>query len=247
MGQEEAHRQSGTDTEEGNEIETSTFVRNTKACQDFDIHRSLLCHYSSYFQAAFREGSRGFREAESGVVVLPDEDVGVFQAVYDWLHTHHLPYDDHETKVAIPSMQDAQDKLYFLARVWIFGDMRGMPQLQDAVTNQMICLWTSWNAGVPGSEFASCVYDRTSAKSKLRKLLVDMTVYSNPRYIIILHPTAARFSEAGFLQGWPEDYYEDLLLENMIAFGDIAPPQKRLANVWKEMRCLYHVHGYDKT
>jgi len=52
--------------------------------KEFQGHRGLLCHYSSYFKRAL-EG--GFEEAESRTVTLPEDDVEVFDIFFSWLYT----------------------------------------------------------------------------------------------------------------------------------------------------------------
>ncbi|KAI9871210.1 MAG: hypothetical protein M1830_003196, partial [Pleopsidium flavum] len=53
----------------------------------FDLHRELLCSTSKFFAAAF--GGR-FREAEVGVIKLPEQKVETFEYFVHWLYRSKL-------------------------------------------------------------------------------------------------------------------------------------------------------------
>lgn len=55
--------------------------------QDFGVHKSLICHHSPYFKAAFNSG---FEETTTGIIKLPDVKVEVFELFFHWLYTQRI-------------------------------------------------------------------------------------------------------------------------------------------------------------
>ncbi len=49
----------------------------------FYFHRGFLCHYSAYFKAVLQGP---FREADEGVIDLPDEDVKIIELFARWIY-----------------------------------------------------------------------------------------------------------------------------------------------------------------
>ena len=92
----------------------------------FEIHKGLLCKHSSYFRASL-EG--GFKEAKEGVVELPEDDPKIFNIFKTWLYSKKIVIDRDGTDTDCPS--------FSLCQLYVFADARGVPELQNAVINQL--------------------------------------------------------------------------------------------------------------
>jgi hypothetical protein len=62
--------------------------------RQFHVFKSLLIRYSDYFQAALRS-SGTFKEAEDGIITLPDVDVETFEAFTAFLYSKLLSEKDY--------------------------------------------------------------------------------------------------------------------------------------------------------
>ncbi|KAF2493989.1 hypothetical protein BU16DRAFT_562943 [Lophium mytilinum] len=132
----------------------------------YQVHKGLLLYHSSYFVGAL-EG--GFKESETEVVELFTDEVVVFDAVYCWLYKGHLfdsPSAGKPTDVSL---------LYdLLCKIFVFGDMRGIPALKNAAIDLLhssICI--KWKFPKTQVRF---IYENTMEGSLLRKFIVDMAV-----------------------------------------------------------------------
>jgi len=94
--------------------------------QDFGVHKDLICHHSPYFKAAF---TSGFEEAKTGIMKLPEAEVGTFQLFYDWLYTQTL-WDQKDDKADWP-------REWQLVRLYIFADMTSIISLMNQCLETM--------------------------------------------------------------------------------------------------------------
>lgn len=65
-------------------IVTTLLIGPDQRC--FDVHKSILCHYSGYFRRAYESPART-EETELHLFVLGDGDGDVFSALVSWMHT----------------------------------------------------------------------------------------------------------------------------------------------------------------
>ncbi len=153
--------------------------------QVFPLHKEILCAVSSYFRSAL-EGS--FVEGLTQKIELPEDDVTVFKYFRVWLYSSiiqdSLPsasQAEDESESESESKPDTDIGWKILLDLYIFADMRDIPLLQNATMDAII--WKSDLASTFISDLIHYVYDRTAAKSPLRKLLVDLWVsWSNPTW-----------------------------------------------------------------
>lgn len=126
--------------------------------QPFIIHRELLCETSSYFAAAL-QGE--FKEAKEQRIEMLEEDVAMFQSFQIWLYSDNI------------LTTNTRENWKILFDLHIFGDARGIPHLQNAAVDALINKEhrLKW---IPAYQF-KYVYEDTSEKSPLRRLLVDWT------------------------------------------------------------------------
>lgn len=137
----------------------------------FHFHRGLLCHFSAYFKAVLQSS---FKEASQGVIELPDEDVKTFGLFARWIYFNRFQGTDHRDEES-----DVQSTgsltLMDVSRLWVFGDMRKIPDLMNAALD------TLHHIRVKGTDrfklaHVQFVYENTVGGSPLRKLVVESFV-----------------------------------------------------------------------
>lgn len=139
-------------------------VKMGKELKDFGIHKTLICHHSSYFKAAF---TSGFHETSSGVMTLPDTKVEVFELFYNWLYYQKL-YDEDDDKDTWPSM-------HYLLELHVFADMARMIPLKNQTLSDVLNIGHVLRKS-PMLSF-SYLWKNTSANSQARRLVVDWMVW----------------------------------------------------------------------
>lgn len=127
---------------------------------EYGIHRGLLCYQSAYFRSCFHGP---FTEALAGTVTLDDEDPKIFKRFNAWLYTGNLLYDE-ETIEKID-----YDQLF---ETYVFAEKRLIPNLQNACIDAVIHkdMGDEW---APRQEDVTYLWENTSHKSPMRRLLVD--------------------------------------------------------------------------
>lgn len=140
------------------------YIEVGASIQRFGIHKSLLCHRSAFFEAAFN-GS--FKEGEEGVVVLEDEDPETFQRFNEWLYTGIL-LDEQEKK----------DISYgILVDLHIFAEKRIMPGLQNDTIDALIRLGDAADSSMDSPD-VNRIWHYTDESSKIRRFVIDQFVYT---------------------------------------------------------------------
>lgn len=125
----------------------------------FSIHMSLLCNTSPYFRAAFKGG---FYEGASRTLELPEEDVDVFEHFQLWLYSGSI-LEKHE---------QAKDIIWdVLIALWIFGESRGIPELQNTAMDTLID--KTWEMHTLKTHVLPVIYESTPDKSALRQFHID--------------------------------------------------------------------------
>ncbi|SMR62535.1 unnamed protein product [Zymoseptoria tritici ST99CH_1E4] len=132
--------------------------------QTFSVHTDLLCYYSGYFKAALRGR---FIEARTKHIDLPSNEIDVFTAFVHWIYTRILPGPDEDAAIAT------------LSQLWVFGDQRQIPLLQNEAIDQ-IARAASKQGHIPKA-FVPYVYCYTTCNSPLRRLAIDLVCKGCPR------------------------------------------------------------------
>ena len=186
-----------------------------KDAKDFGLHKGLLCNSSQYFRAAF-EGS--FKEAEEQVLLLPEDDVEVFQLFQFWLYYRKL-LDTGET------IEDLSPVL--LVDLYIFAETRCIPQLQDLTTDALIHQIDVTNM-IP-TETIPQIYENTTETSPLRRLIVDISAR-----------TGDLRNGSWFNKEAETRYCTTFLISLVQALYD--EKLKSSPQDFSKFRCNYHVH-----
>ncbi|KAK4695923.1 hypothetical protein P7C71_g1920, partial [Lecanoromycetidae sp. Uapishka_2] len=129
----------------------------------FNMHRGMLCNVAPYFKAAF-DGR--FNEAKSKVLVLSEDDPEVFKRFQLWVYTD---------KVLEKGEAYGDISWTTLIELYVFGSIRGITDLQNAVVDILIDKSKSDNE-VPTGDL-QYIYNNTPEGSPLRRLLIDWTVF----------------------------------------------------------------------
>ena len=126
------------------------------------LPRNLLTEYSTFFGAAL-EG--GFAESISNALMLPDDDLRVFE--------HFIQLQCLSNRIDCPNSTVwccVRDQI----RTWILADKIGCPILQNAVTVHLI---EDLHGGLINEVNLKMMYDESAPGSKLRQLAVDQILY----------------------------------------------------------------------
>ena len=127
------------------------------------MHKDILCRSAPYFKAAL-EG--GFKESKDQVLELPDDDPTAFSHFQLWLYTGNI----------LESHKSAKDIDWrVLISIYLFGDVRGIPGLQNETIDVFIDKNKAMNV-IPHDNL-NLIYEKTLDGSPLRELMVDLFTF----------------------------------------------------------------------
>ncbi|KAH4920158.1 hypothetical protein HBI79_195830 [Parastagonospora nodorum] len=191
-----------------------------------EIPRGLLRWHSSYFAAALDPDSDiGSKNGELRL----DEDHAVFGAFLCWIWTGRL-------KDIPKSLEDASAPDFYLSsmllcKIWVFGDMRGVPGLCNAAIDMLHERITAkWSITIP---VISWIYENTRPGAALRGFMVDTCMLlKGPSFWQQLGDESKAIPVQFVLDALPA----------LISRGQTAEPIKRAA--WTVLdRCQWHDHS----
>ncbi|KAF5869107.1 uncharacterized protein Bfra_011650 [Botrytis fragariae] len=155
-------------------------VKVGKDLQDFGVHKSLICHCSPFFKAAF---TSGFEETATGIIKLADVDVEVFELFFRWLYTQQIgepeqnavgfALSDDESK----SGHDYKFHVGTLLRLYIFADMIKVPTLKNGCIEKFSRMGSSEKEYLTESENVQYVWDHTREGDLIRKLFIHTIIW----------------------------------------------------------------------
>ncbi|KAI9673910.1 MAG: hypothetical protein M1817_002116 [Caeruleum heppii] len=134
------------------------YIGNQKA-HSWYFQRKLLCHRSTFFQAALDFNGKSGKEEES--VSLPDDLPEAFELFVQWLYTNTFDFK--------PS------RALHLEHIWVLGDKLGSPGFKDQAMLQ--CFVTYLDAPkppLPHPGMVNYVYKNTGLGAKLRRFFADL-------------------------------------------------------------------------
>ena len=108
----------------------------------------------------------GFKESEDQVLELPDDDPIAFSHFQLWLYTGNI-LESHECAKDID--------WHVLISLYLFGDVRGIPGLQNEAMDVCIAKFVTTNE-IP-RYFLNRIYKNTLDGSPLRKFMVDVFTF----------------------------------------------------------------------
>lgn len=194
----------------------------------FKIHKQLLFNSTPYFKAAF-DGN--FIEAKEQTLDLPEENVIMFKRFQLWLYTNFI----------LEKGEEPMDIDWgTLVELYIFGEMCGIPDLQNAAIDILINKKSKGNI-IPTDTFC-LVYAKTPEDSSLRRLCVDWMAClarfrSNDRHA----PTPPGASFEWFKEETRNCYPKDFLFDLTIALSELKDGVKPDITNFKDVRSQYYV------
>ena len=138
----------------------------------FTIHDHLLKDNSSFFRERLFDKYHDWNGDK--VVQIDDADANHFQVYVHWLY--HGKIDCHQAIDAVQKLK-SRVKLEVLIHCYLLGDTLGTPAIKNNVIDQMIEFNEEYN-NLPRKDLITHVYRETQQSSKLRKLIVDLYVWT---------------------------------------------------------------------
>jgi len=188
----------------------------------FSMHMALLCNAAPYFKAAFMEN---FVEATNGILELPDEKPQMFKYLQLWIYSGNI-LASHESVESV--------SWHVLFDLWIFGDARGIPDLQNAVIDVLINKQSIQNQ-LPNPNLNE-IYEKTPVEAPMRRLLVDWFSFC---------PNLAD-------QQWFKEEYryknpKSFLFDLLISYHGRTTGIKARITDFQAVRSDYYVEALDET
>ena len=198
-------------------FDTMVIVKVGPLKTEFKVHKGLLCNVAPYFKAAL-EGD--FFEGQDQVLELPEDDVLTFQRFQLWLYSNNILEEDE-------AVQDVWWEL--LADLYYFGEMRGIPALQNTVIDTMIDKQYLAKVEILPVRIVRKVYKLAPNNDALRRLLVDWTACLVDLEVWVKN---------GFLHKFPPAFLVDLAL----AQYQLRQETKKSIHDFRDVRSSYHVN-----
>jgi hypothetical protein len=145
----------------------------------FVVHLDLLVFYSPYFSAAL---IGGFREAETKVITLKDEDPNIVKSFIHWLYHLHFPTEKDSAKLwvlwASSEDDDGQLTTENLVKTYIFSDMYSVRKLcNEVVTELYIHIETKMGTSLPNPHVIRHAFTNLDKDAPLLDYIVDAYCY----------------------------------------------------------------------
>ena len=185
--------------------------------QKFGFHRGILCQYSSFFRAALLGN---FREAEEGLVVLPDDDPSTFKIFNTWLYSRRI-------RGQLQNGKEVPCEAIELVKLFIFGDMRGIPALRNDVIDAFVKERSTVHL-----EVIPYLYANTQPSSPLRRLFVDLI---NWQFEMSMDEKGVFRPDRGALAYFVPEF----MMELLIAREKIKRPISMWTCPFLRIRCSY--------
>lgn len=141
------------------------------------MHKNLLIKHSDFFNIAV---NGRWKEGQDRVVLLEEDDPNAFEMFCAFLYTGQLfimKPDDRCSQDATEAGGRYETKeLERMVMIWILAEKLMSVSLKDAVVDMLVAFLVD-EADYP-TEMHVAVYPISSAKSAIRKLLVDIGIWS---------------------------------------------------------------------
>ena len=183
----------------------------------FTIHKPLLVESADFFRAAF-EG--GFKEAGEGKLSLPDDSSDVFQRFQLWLYSGSPMNPDEDLK------EIGWD---IFIRLYVFAEKYDLVDLQNITIDFFMARQRILREIPTGMAPVNLIYENTSERSPLRRILVDKTAQ--------LADLSQHFKDDIFIFETRDDFKSDVLGALYLLAHKGAKKHD-----WDRLGCTYHIH-----
>ena len=161
----------------------------------FHVHMDILCRASPVFKSAFMGE---FAEASERSMTLPEDESDAFENLIQWLYFKDIRLD---TAAANGSSEEAEELYMNLVTLYVTSDKYDIPELKNRVIDQLYKSWSRFGSRVPYKSVIGYIYENTTPKSPLRRLLADRWVwgtkleaYSWPGTVALLRTLPSDFA-----------------------------------------------------
>ncbi|KAI9877669.1 MAG: hypothetical protein M1830_002338 [Pleopsidium flavum] len=196
----------------------------------YRLHKNLLCHHSTFFDAAF---NGEFKEGKTGELRLPEDRVSAFDMFVNWLYRGSLPPS--RVYGVLDGVYGGDDSalddlsLYAMAEKWF------IPTLQDALCDQLRTRYIGGACPLP--YFFENLYSETSPSCKLRQYFVKkFVVYASSAQKDPVRVNKTLEQNADFAIDVAKETFSNLILSG---FGLFKNPENLPL-------CDFHAHPMDK-
>ncbi|APA08513.1 predicted protein [Sclerotinia sclerotiorum 1980 UF-70] len=162
-------------------------IKVGKDLQDFGVHKSLICHYSPYFKAAF---TSGFEETRTGIMNLADVDSGVFELFFHWLYTQRInkwriaSQSSSEEKVIDAGDESNQrSRIRTLLELYVFADMIQVPVIKNNCIKEYCEMTILEKEYLIEQKNLAYIWEHTNESDLVRKFIVDLIVWDFPKML----------------------------------------------------------------
>jgi hypothetical protein len=162
----------------------------TENLQTFTVHKSFICHYSPYFEAAFNNNQSLFVEGKTQRMTVPNISPDVFGLFVKWIY--YKKVTDNSNKP--PST-------FQLVTLWIQGARFRTPGLQNIALKSLFGKHFCTEA--PSFKY---LYSNTRPGSALRRLFVDEVICRGMSYQTLSGLLKNHWNET------PQEMLQDVIL-----------------------------------
>jgi hypothetical protein len=204
-----------------------------KATRETKIfHKNLLMSVSGFFATGL---TSSFKEAETGIFELEEEDPATFSVFEQWIYKDRLFIKKPTTTSPSSPSSDTEDdhqEWECLPRLYTLGERLDAPKFKDAVISAII--EKVGESKVIPDNWAAYVYRNTVSACALRRLIVDFHVFAHQ----------ARLLKKGACPDAEEPEFEFLqdAMARMADAGQRIFTADAAGMPWSDA-CVYHEHG----
>lgn len=142
------------------DIVTIEAIDNNGKSKEFVVHKSFICHYSPFFDAAF---NGRFAEGATQSMLYPTHSLEAFGSFIDWIYSLKIEDGNGST----PCIQE-------LVYLYVIADHLLIPKLQNQVLEKINGV-VGESKELPTAIFGY-VYANTTDGHALRRLIVDLYI-----------------------------------------------------------------------
>ncbi|KAF2000438.1 hypothetical protein P154DRAFT_435014, partial [Amniculicola lignicola CBS 123094] len=133
--------------------------------ESFNIHTSLLCSSSAFFQTSLKKEWEDMRK-DSKTIALQHDDPDAFRMYAHWLYCRKFP------------LADDRDEAYVqLAKAYVLGESLLDAKFKNTILDSIITATTTFDY-FPVGQPITIIYEGTPVESPARRLMVDFYVYA---------------------------------------------------------------------
>ena len=185
----------------------------------FYLHKDLLCSRSDYFRAYF---NGNFREIETGIITLPDDDVEAFKLLVDWIYGATLK-------------KFAASELPSYLALMVLAEKLCMEALQNETMNQIRIFYRACRQEHPVSAWTiAYVYENTGTSCPLRYFIASLAAWTT------MESTKRTFNDIAY--GPLVEQGGDFAVDFASALAGVHSPARVLEDPRYVSSCFLHHH-----